>query len=210
VPRLLSRSVCVASLLAIVALAGCSTSSKSVPPVAPPLGNSPQAQDRSPGAQALPAPMVLPDANSSKLTEKVNPSGGNFVVPKFGGFSGSVGYPSNNAFPGTTVTLISSTTNINHAPQPPSGTVVFYLQAKLSSPIGYVTFNNGTATARLHAASLLSSKTYSVYAYAFGKPLHGTPYPVGSPKHGTLTFTSPINGGTVPAGITVTVELDQN
>jgi hypothetical protein len=210
VPPLFSRSLCVASLLTIVSVAGCSTSSKSVPPVTPPLGNTPLAQDRAAGARTVPVPLMLPDGNSSKLTENVNPAGGKFIVPKFGGFSGAVGYPSNNAFPGTTVTLISSTTNINHAPQPPTGTVVFYLQAKLSSPIGYVTFNNGTATARLHSASLLSSKTYSIYAYALGKPLHGTPYPVGSPTHGTLTFTSPIQGGTVPAGITVTVELDQN
>jgi hypothetical protein len=206
---LLSLSVPAVSLVTVVAIAGCSTSPRSLPPTTSPP-QSVLTPDHSRGAETLPIPALVPDANFAKATEKINSSGGTLFVPKFGGFSGSVGYPSNNALPGTTITLISSTTDINHAPQPSQGTVVFYLQARLKSITGYVTFNTGTASATLRSSSLLSSKTYSIYAYAFGKPLHGTPYNIGSPKNGRLTFTSPINGGTVPAGVTVTVELDQN
>ena len=137
-------------------------------------------------------------------TQSVVPAGGSFTVPAFAGFTGSVGYTSNNAS-GATVTLTSSLTPV--LGEPTGSGVVFYLNALLTSSSSVI-FNSGTATVTLTSSALLSNKTYNVNIYVSGIPISSTN--AGSPTNGSLSFNSPISAQTVPAGTNVVIEIVQN
>jgi hypothetical protein len=139
-------------------------------------------------------------------------AGGSLSLPAFGGFSGSIGYPTNNAPAGAVnAVLESSTTNLGTLPSAPGA--IFHEQFQLSSTTTQsVTFNSGTATGSFSSSALSPAKTYTLYVYI--PALAGnTPYAtqsLGSPSGSTISFTSPISGITIPVGVSVVLELGQN
>ncbi|MEO6990842.1 MAG: hypothetical protein ABI346_00665 [Candidatus Baltobacteraceae bacterium] len=220
--RTLSPVAFISLLGGLAFFAGCSANAPTNAPIPQPLGQQSVAQHavaQAPFELHFPAAAfgahpgadlggVIPDANSRKLVESISSAGGTLKVPPFAKFGGSIGYTSNNAPSGTTITLISSVQNLAHVPNPPSGTAIFYIQATLSSSQFTIVFNSGNASATIASKKLVAAKTYTVYAYALGQ-LVGQ-FNAGHPKNGKLHFTSPINGQTIPTGVTVTVQLAQN
>lgn len=206
----LARVLSICSILGVAGLAaGCAGSSNSQSPLPSVGSSSPAASSllRAPAALRL----VVPDTCGKNTTEPINPAGGTITLPPCGGFTGSLGYPSNNAPGGATLVLRTSITKPKGVPTPSGKTVLLFLQATAHSSTSSITFNSGNATAKLtNKKKLLSSHTYSAYAYAFGFLLKGFPKELGAPTNGSLSFASPVSGVTLPTGITVTFELTQD
>jgi len=159
----------------------------------------------------VPIPVIQTDTVVHK-NEKISPKGGTFTAPVSGGFKAAFKYPSNDAPPGQTIMMAADTSNSFGAPMPSAGTPIWYFQAQLSGS-GQVTFNSGTGKATISQKSLSSKHTYSVWGFV-PQVLGNTPLFViqaGSPnsKH-SLSFSSPLNGATIPDGIYVDIELVQN
>jgi hypothetical protein len=96
------------------------------------------------------------------LTITLLTSGGSVCIPTFGGFGGSVKYPSVN--PSVQLTLTSSTTNYNNMPELGSGTPIFYLQLALS---GGTTFGKkAKAGGGLTSKSITPGQTYTAFGQA--------------------------------------------
>lgn len=100
--------------------------------------------------------------NYASLTVKLSTKGGTLCIPAYGGFGGSIKYPSAN--PSVKFTLISSTKNYNHQPRLGKGTAIFYLQVALAGGTSFGT--NTTAGGGLTAKAILPGKAYSAYGQA--------------------------------------------
>jgi hypothetical protein len=159
-PRLLQPRA-VASLLAAALLSACAGHS----------GNALLPSVPSSLTPSLFAPMASPPAckgqKSSKkygsLTVTLSTSGGSFCIPSYGGFGGSVTYPSAN--PSVKMKLISSTTDYNHKLPPlSSGKPIFYLQLALNGATNFGT--NVAAGGGLAGKKIIPSKTYTAFAQA--------------------------------------------
>jgi hypothetical protein len=98
----------------------------------------------------------------SKLTVTLSTKGGKFCIPEYGGFGGSVQYPSAN--PSVKLTLTSSTKDYNHLPQLGKGTAIFYLQLALSAGTDFGT--NHVAGGGLTSAKLVAGKAYTAFGEA--------------------------------------------
>jgi hypothetical protein len=113
----------------------------------------------------LTPPKCKGQKNSKKyasLTVTLSTKGGSFCIPEFGGFGGTIKYPSAN--PSVKLKLISSTTDYNHQPQLGSGTAIFYLQLALS---GGTTFGSHvSAGGGLASKSIVPGKPYTAYGQA--------------------------------------------
>lgn len=108
---------------------------------------------------------VKPKYSSATVTLKT--SGGTFCIPAFGGFGGSIEYPSAN--PAVKLKLISSTTDYDHKLTPlGTGTAIFYLQLSLSGGTSFGT--NLPAGGGLAGKKIVAAKTYTAFgeAGAFG------------------------------------------
>jgi hypothetical protein len=111
-----------------------------------------------------------PDCKGEKLKPKygsgtvtLSTSGGAFCIPAFGGFGGSIEYPS--ATPSVKLKLISSTTNYNRKlPSLGSGTPIFYLQLSISGATDFGT--NLPAGGGLAGKKLQPNKTYTAFGQA--------------------------------------------
>jgi hypothetical protein len=133
--------------------------------------------------------------------------GGEFKIPKCAGWSGAIGYPRNHGWYRWSIT--SSTTNTFGVPAPPSGVDIFYIQTIDKSRHGKSapSFFNGSTTATVTSAALVSAHTYTLVVYRFvvdaqcPEPPPSGPCPpwvadIGSPAPGSnsITFDSPLNG----------------
>jgi peptidoglycan hydrolase-like protein with peptidoglycan-binding domain len=193
-----------------VAAAGCSVQPQAGAPTLPPV-QTPASVASQQQPQTLDAEQLSFDAKSASKTETINKAGGTFTLPAFGGFSGTLGYPSNNAPANSKISLQTSTTNIHHAPTPHKKTVLMFEQATLKSGASAITFNGGTASGTFSSSQIVTSHTYALYAYALGILAPGFPIQLGSPtSDGSLTFSSPLSGESLPTGIAVTFEFVQN
>jgi len=202
--RNVSRLVSTGALLSAIAFgAGCAGKSATTP-LTPPMGS-----DQTTSIQDQ-AELLSPDACGKKSTQDLAAGGGSLTLPTCSGYKGKVSYGKNNAPAKTTVTLITTTKNPGNVPTPAGKTVLAFVQATGNSTGGSVTFNNTSSKSTISNKKLLSSKTYALYAYALGILVSGFPQQIGSPVNGVLTFASPLNGQTVPQGITIDFELAQN
>jgi hypothetical protein len=139
-------------------------------------------------------------------------------LPFAGGFSGAIGYPSNDS---NVVSVLSTAYNGRPAgaPFPANETVDYAIQTTLSpgAPMNQNTITfQGLATAQVDGfvnVPFDSTTTFTVYVYA--PALAGNiPIYTSSPKlaqNRVLTFASPFNSGrfTVPVPTTVYVEVAQ-
>lgn len=113
-------------------------------------------------------------AKSASLTQTLSTKGGSFCIPTFKGFGGTIFYPA--ASPSIKLTVTSSTTDYNHK-MPPlgSGTVLFYLQLKISS--GTQFSPSVKAGGGLTGKGIVSGKPYTAFGQAsvFGQTVFLTP-----------------------------------
>ena len=167
--------------------------------------------ERARAAGAMFVAPLPPAGKFAKKIEPINPKGGTLTAPVYGGFKASFTYPKNDAPKGQTITLETSTSDVFNAPQPSSGTPIWYLQAELNG-FGTVDFQSGNGSAQISQKSLDPNKTYSVWGFV---PIFGN-QPIfmieaGSPNsHHVLSFSSPLNGASIPDGVILDVELVQN
>jgi hypothetical protein len=205
VKNYLARFVAAGSLLGIAALAGCAGSHQSTVPPTQTL-NFPQSQH-----------VVVPDVNCpvGPLTRHIEDAGGTFALPACDTFSGSIGYPPNNApeaAPSTSLTTYDVDPG-GGTGKPSSGTVIAWVKAH-GNGSGSIAFNASpvkTATISGSPAELPGGHTYTLYVFAFGAQ-QGSEQ-LGSPVCGAkcvLTFPSPLTGQTVPQGIDLFFELTEN
>jgi hypothetical protein len=190
-----ARLAFIAALLGIAALAeGCSGSPSSAPSLP---ASALQTLERS----------ARPDTCAVPQTEDISSTGGTLTLPTCGGYAGNITYGKNDAPKDTTVKLITTLNNPGGVPVPRKGTVLAYLQATGHSDAGSVTFKKASKKSTITNSALKPGDTYFLYAYAFGFSVSGFPKNIGSPSNGVLTFTSPVNGQTIPVDITVDFEL---
>jgi hypothetical protein len=98
----------------------------------------------------------------ASLTVRLSTKGGSFCIPEFGGFGGTVNYPSAN--PSVKLSLISSTTNYDDMPELGQGTAIFYLQLALSGGTDF-----GKRVSRgggLASQSIVPGDPYTIYGQA--------------------------------------------
>jgi hypothetical protein len=96
------------------------------------------------------------------LSVTLSTAGGSVCIPTFGGFGGSVKYPSVN--PSVKLTLTSSTTNYDNMPQLGSGTPIFYLQLAIS---GGTTFGSHVKKGGgLTSKQITPGQIYTVFGQA--------------------------------------------
>jgi hypothetical protein len=76
----------------------------------------------------------------------------------------------------------------------------------LANGSGSVTYQGASQLSVIKNAAFLPSATFTLYAYAFG--VEEFSEHLGSPTNGVLQFPSPLNGITVPFGLTICFELD--
>jgi hypothetical protein len=100
--------------------------------------------------------------NYASLTVTLSSQGGSFCIPAYGGYGGSVKYPS--ASPSVKLTIISSTKNYNHQPHLGKGIAIFYLQLAISS--GTTFGQNGMAGGGLTSQKIVPKNAYTAYGQA--------------------------------------------
>jgi hypothetical protein len=100
--------------------------------------------------------------DDASLTVKLSTQGGAFCIPAFGGFGGTVKYPSAN--PSVKLSLISSTTNYDNMPELGQGTAIFYLQLALASGTDFG--KNVSSGGGLASESIVPGDAYTVYGQA--------------------------------------------
>ncbi len=127
-----------------------------------------------PSTPLAPQERSLPDANPpackgqkdakqyASLTVTLSTKGGSLCIPEFGGFGGTVKYPSAN--PSVNLTLISSIKNYNHQPELGQGTPIFYLQLALSGGTSFGT--KVGAGGGLTSKQIDPGKPYTAYGQA--------------------------------------------
>jgi len=148
----------IAILLALSLMAGCGGQSGA--PVAMPQGVT------SNETRGIVSHDVQPLCKGQKTTKQyasltvtLTQFGGRVCVPTFGGFGGTIQYPTAN--PATKLLMISSTTNYNHQPNLGNGPALFYLQLSTS--------HGTTFGARVRAGTGITGKglkpgnTYTAY-----------------------------------------------
>jgi hypothetical protein len=185
---------------AVLLAAGCSHSSNSVLPLVPQHGAMATAvlKDRT----------VAPNACNTKDKETVNVAGGTFVIPACGGTTSRITYGTNKAPSGSTATFVSATTNPNKTAcgVPKGETIVAYFTAELKSSASEVAFGSTTKKSNITNPAFKTTSTYSIFGYVFGT--EEITESLGHPNsHGALTFSSPVNGRTIPSSIFLCFEL---
>jgi len=98
----------------------------------------------------------------ASLTVTLSTKGGSFCIPEFGGYGGSIEYPTVD--PSIKLSEISSTTDYAKLPQLGSGTAIFYLQLATSG--GTAFGENVPAGGGLTSAKIVAGKPYTVFGEA--------------------------------------------
>lgn len=157
-------------------------------------------------------PMCKGQKNAPKyasLTVTLSTKGGSFCIPEFGGFGGSVKYPSAN--PSVKLKLISSTTNYNHQPDLGKGAAIFYLQLALSAGTSFGA--NVQAGGGLTGSKIDPGKAYTAYGQAvvFGLKIpFGPCYAVATKgKYGGVigAIGTLLKGANVPVAASGVIEI---
>jgi hypothetical protein len=138
------------ALAAAGATAGCAQ-----PGLAPATG----------AVQALARPDLSPPDCKGQQTEKryatltgtLATNGGSFCIPAFGGFGGSVRYPSVN--PSVSLTLTTNVRDYNHQPKLGSGKPLVYLQFAISGATQFGT--NVKSRGGLTGAKIVAGQQYT-------------------------------------------------
>lgn len=151
---------------------------------------------------------VFADVTSKSVTQKLNPGGGTIAIPKFDGFTGSLGYAKNNARPGVDLTLESTGhVNAQGIPTPPASSAAWpllYLTARTSSTNG-VTFASSGRQASIVSTSFVPRGSYQLYLYKGHKlvaEISGA-----TPAKGALRFPTVLADVTITPKTTLAVEL---
>jgi len=187
-----------AALLIAALLSACGHAGSVLPP-----------SNFSPSQVERPLKAVPPDCPGEKLKKKfgsvnetLSTSGGSLCIPAFGGFGGTIEYPSVN--PSVGIKLTSSTTNYNGAlPSLGKGKPIFYVQLSIA---GATTFGtNVPAGGGLAGKELVPAQTYTAFAQAsadgISEPLTPCYLTAGKSKYGGV-----ISGiGTLLKGLNVPV-----
>jgi hypothetical protein len=127
----------------------------------------------------------------------------------------AIQYPQNNAPPGATASIVSYATTPPPSGgwgTPPSGSVLWYISTQFNGNASSITFSPGKKVVTISSHRLSPTNSYSLYFYASGAEL-GSPEQLGSPNCKvtcTLKGLSPLDGETVPAGLTIWFEVVQN
>ncbi len=122
----------------------------------------------SPQAIALPS-LTPPDCKAQYTakkyasdTTKISTKGGSLCVPAFGGFGGSIKYPT--ASESVDLTLTSSVKNYNGQPKLGTGKAIFYLQFDVA---GATSFGSSLkAGGGLTGSKIVSGQAYTAYGQA--------------------------------------------
>jgi hypothetical protein len=160
------------------------------------------------GAQACSGQTTNP--TNAVANETLATAGGSLCIPAFGGFGGTIVYPTVST--SISALLTSSTTNIGGYPALSSGTPIFYLQLGLSAA---TTFGTGTtAGGGLTSTSIIPGQSYSVFGQAtiFGVTAKFTPCvttaTAGTNGTGTISgLGSVLKGVNVPGQATGLLEI---
>jgi hypothetical protein len=110
---------------------------------------------------------------NASVTQALATAGGSLCIPAFGGFGGTLNYPTVTS--SVNVTLTSSTTNDASFPSLGTVTPIFFLQIALA---GGTTFGTGAAAGGgLASTSIVVGQTYTVFGQATiaGIPLNFSP-----------------------------------
>lgn len=161
-----------------------------------------------PGDQNYLGIFFLAEVGPSDSNDPIDPTGKSaFVIPSLGppstGFSGTIGYPPNNAPSGTLMSLESI--NVNNisfastcaAPTPPFGTPILYIGMQTAaSPL---VFQSGNETTTVQSSTLVNGASYSLFAYDLQSPssapqIGATQTAVA--QSGAVSFASPLDGYT--------------
>ncbi len=147
--------------VAMCALAACAGHSGLLPQQAAPLAAPPFA---APAAAPVPPKCAgqKTTAKYAKSTQKLSNKGGSLCIPAFGGFGGTILYPSAN--PSVSMTLIGSTTNYAKLANLGKGTPIFYLQLAISSGTAFGT--KVVAGGGLASKKIVAGKPYTAYGQA--------------------------------------------
>jgi hypothetical protein len=164
-----------------------------------------------------PPPAVLnPVGSCTSTTANINRKGGAAKLPLCEDFGGVLQYPSNNAPTGSTLSLVSYDTTPPPSGgwgTPSSGTVLWYISTFLNSSAESIAFNTAKKTLTVKSHRLGPSNTYSLYFYVSGSQVGGAEQ-LGSPNCSkgacVLTAPSPLDGETLPVGVTIWFEVVQN
>jgi hypothetical protein len=194
--------------VAAAALAACAGNSGGIPPVqsagAPLSRLAPQA------AVLAPCSGQKSEKTYARDAAQLSTKGGSLCIPTFGGFGGSLEYPS--ADPSIRATLISSTTNYTkNLPSLGSGTPLFYLQIALS---GATTFGTDVpAGGGLVGKTIVPGQTYTalgqVSADGITEPLPGCYLKAGKSAFGGSIggLGSLLKGQNVPVALQGIIEI---
>lgn len=172
-------------------------------------------------AGAPPRSVVLSDAvppackgqkttkTHASLREKLLTKGGKLCIPAFGGFGGSVDYPS--ADPSVKIKLTSSTTDYDKMPKLGPGTPIFYLQLAIADATYFGT--NVPAGGGLESKKIKPGDSYTAFGQAtiFGITLQFTPCYIAAKKNaygGVIGgIGSLLKGQDVPAAAAGVIEI---
>ncbi len=170
---------------------------------------------------APPRSVVLPEAvppsckgqkttkEYASLTETLRTQGGKLCIPAFGGFGGTIEYPS--ADPSVKMKLTSSTSDYDKMPKLGPGTAIFYLQLAISGGTYFGT--NVPAGGGLGAKKIVPGDSYTAFGQATieGFTVKFTPcYIVAkkSPYGGVIGgIGSLLKGQDVPAAASGVIEI---
>jgi hypothetical protein len=125
------------------------------------------------GAAPLACTGQTTTATNASVTQTLATTGGALCIPAFGGFGGTLNYPTVTS--SVNVTLTSSTTNDAGFPALGTTTPVFFLQIALA---GGTTFGTGAAAGGgLASTSIVVGQTYTVFGQATiaGIPINFSP-----------------------------------
>ncbi|MBV8198790.1 MAG: hypothetical protein JO263_11680 [Candidatus Eremiobacteraeota bacterium] len=169
-------------------------------------------------ASSVLAPMAAPPSCKGEklkkkygsLTVTLKTSGGSFCIPAFGGFGGSIEYPSTN--PPIKLKLTSSTSDYNHKLPPlSSGNPIFYLQLGISGATVFGT--NVPAGGGLAGKKILPAHTYTAFGQAtlsgFSVPLTPCWVKAKKGKYGGMIggLGTLLKGQTVPGAASGLIEI---
>jgi hypothetical protein len=149
---------------------------------------------------------------NASVTQTLATAGGTLCIPAFGGFGGTLNYPTVTS--SVNVTLTSSTTNDAAFPALGTATPVFFLQIALA---GGTTFGTGAAAGGgLASTSIIVGQTYTVFGQATiaGFPVNFSPCQsvatAGAGGTGVISgLATVLTNAAVPIAATGVLEIEQ-
>jgi hypothetical protein len=155
---------------------------------------------------------VTPDACNRFVKVKIHPVGGAFAVPPCSGWSGTIDYP-----PAPRRYLLNVTSSVRDsfgAPDPPSGTAIFYLRMVNQTHGGGPGFADTGVMDTVTSPMITSGNSYSLIVYNLCYAGSCSPHEenLGSPppSSNSITFLSPFNGAQFAADASPVWQFIQN